>query len=252
MRSKQKKAGDFYDEHVRLACATFGISVLVFIIIYMFDKLDTASLLGLVNAQNSKKWLEFTVNYFGMVSSAFIGFIGAIMAVNLTLKKESEFRKETSRKNVMPLIKIKMSSIGIDEKTSVAIESPDKKRRTVLSIPLSFKNVGQREMYDVWVGGVKCGSEESGKYRKIAPIIYKNDSYSNRIESAINERRQSNDVKISFKVYFRDCYENWYYQEIIGNGFNNHGKNCSIDTFEIKSAPVLISEIKLPEAIKNK
>ena len=153
----------------------------------------------------------------------------------------------------MPLIKVTTNTSSIKSKTTIPpiIDLADN-NKTITFIALSFENVGQREMYDIWVGGVKHLSKSSKNYYNIAPILYKNDKYSDIIASAIDCEKEAKTVDASFKIYFKDCYNNWYYQKISGRGSGNWKMSYKIDYLEIKSAPILINESKLPEAIKKK
>lgn len=250
MKVKRKK--DKWDEYIKIAKWTFIVALLIFGCIYFLDVTDSPSKLGIVNSENSKEWLNFSINYFGAIAASFIGFIGAIMAVSMTMEKQNEFRKETSRKNVLPLIKVKANTAAINiEKSIPPIIEPPKEEQAMLLIAISFKNVGQREMYDIWLGGIKCGSEESDNYCEIAPILYKGDKCNEHVKTVVKRQQGQGTVEISFRIYFKDCYENWYFQEIIGKSTSGPGRRYKVDAFEIRSAPKLISETELPETIKK-
>lgn len=253
MKVKRKK--DKWDEYVKITAGAFVAAILIFVCIYIFDITDMPSKFGLVNENNSKEWLAFSISFFGAVAASYIGFIGAIMAVSMTAEKQNEFRKEDNRKKVLPLIKVKTNTAtaNIEKGIPPIIELPKEEQATLL-IAISFKNVGQREMYDVWLGGIKYDTEKSDNYCKIVPILYKDDEYNEYneyITSAIERRQKGEVLGISFKIYFRDCYENWYFQEITGKSTGGVGKRYKVDTFEIRSAPILIDKTELPEAIKK-
>ena len=178
---KKSEKKDKWDEYIKIAKWTFIIALLIFGCIYFLDITDSPSRLGIVNSENSKEWLNFSVNYFDTIAASFIGFIGAIMAVSITIEKQNEFRKEDSRKNVLPLIKVETNTLLIKSTTTIPpIIDLAKNDKTTAFIALSFENVGQREMYDVWVGGVKHYSKGSKNYCSIAPILYKKDKYKQR------------------------------------------------------------------------
>lgn len=251
LRKRRKHKKDKWDEYAKIASCAFILAILFFTIIYLIDVTDSASKMGLVNADNSKDWLNFSISYFGSIAASFIGFIGAIMAVSITIEKQNEFRKEDNRKDVLPLVRVKADATILSAKNKIfPIIEYAGDGGTTLFISLSFKNVGQREMYDVWVGGVKYGSKESNYYCKILPILYVNEGYSDHLSSAIYCHPNEKFVNVSFKIYFKDCYDNWYYQEIIGVGTGDYGRSYKVDRFEIKSAPILVGEKGLPKAIK--
>lgn len=253
LRKKKAPKKDKWDEYIKIAKWTFIVALLIFGCIYLLDVTDSPSRLGIVNSDNSKEWLNFSINYFGTIAASFIGFIGAIMAVSITIEKQNEFRKEDSRKNVLPLIKVETNTSSIKSTTTIPpIIDLAKNNKTITFIALSFENVGQREMYDIWVGGVKHYSKGSKNYCNIAPILYKKDKYSDLIASAIDCEKEAKTVEISFRIYFRDCYDNWYYQEISGRGAGNWKMSYKIDHLEVKSAPILIDKTKLPDIIKKK
>ena len=252
-RKKKVPKKDKWDEYVKIAKWTFIVALLIFGYIYFLDLTDSPSRLGIVNGNNSKEWLNFSITYFGTIAASFIGFIGAIMAVSITIEKQNEFRKEDSRKNVLPLVKVKSNTSSIKFTTTISpMIDLANDNKTIAFIALSFENVGQREMYDIWVGGVKHSSKINNGYCNIAPILYKNDRYSDIITSAINCEEEVKTVNISFRIYFKDCYNNWYYQEVSGKGDGDWKASYKIDHLEIKSAPILINEAKLPETIKKK
>lgn len=247
--------------YIKIVFCTFALSLLVFACIYLFDVMDLPSKLGIVDGDNSKTWLEYSIEYFGPITAAFISFIGAIMAVSVSLNKETEFRKEDNRKNVLPLIKIKEKNrkISLDGPLSKSVKGADgdfnfpiielaRDNETMMIMNLSIENVGQREMYDVWIGGVNHMGRESKKYCRVTPVLYRNEKYTNCVFASTDCPRDLRNVTISFRVYYRDCYDNWYYQIISGTG-SYKPNSYLVDTFMVDGAPVLIKETMLPKDI---
>ena len=239
-----------WSAYVKLACATFTIVILLLACIYWLDSSNTPSKLGVVTKENSKEWLNYTVSYFGTIAASFVGFIGAIMAVLLTLKKQNEFRKEDSRKNVLPLIKVAKARPACEDPSPFPpIIDAAKEDQTVLLLPITLENVGQREMYDIWLGGVCSNKGRSNNYYKVLPILYKGDQYSDCFISSVDSSSEES-INISLRIYFKDCYDNWYYQELSGMGIGDKISYKIVD-FKVKSAPVLAQTSQLPPRIKK-
>ncbi len=248
----KKRTNDKWDEYTKLACITFTVAILIFLSIFLIDASNLPTKLGIVDSSNSKEWLNFCINYFGAIAASFIGFIGAIMAVNITLEKQNEFRQEDSRKNALPLIKVKTDTSALKSKSTLSpIIELARENKITIFIALSFKNVGQREMYNIWIGGVKQSNWKSEKYCQIAPILYKGDTYSDIISSSVPGQDDIKTINILFKIYYKDCYDNWYYQKISGFGKKGSINSYRINELETKSAPMLIDDYKLPGIIKN-
>lgn len=263
MKRKKTEKKDEWDKVLKSIRIAFCASTLVFACIYIFDITDFPSKIGIVNQENSKSWLQYSIDFFGPVAAAFIGFIGGMMSVFITIKKQDEFRKEENRKNVLPLIKVKdkvkrISSInllgdnvkGYCSGFTFPIIDLAKDGETILIINLEFENVGQREMYDVWLGGIGSDFKKSNNYYEIAPILYQGDKYKNYLSSAVYCPNGEKTIDISFKIYFRDCYDNWYFQKINGKG-SFASNSYLIDNFMVDSAPVLIRKGVLPNKIKR-
>ena len=129
-----------------------------------------------------------------------------------------------------------------------------------------IKNVGERELYDLHIANVNstyfftnCDSFE------LEPIIYKNDSiginfylYEKGKYDNDNLQYDLNDAIISpilFNVYYKDCYNNWYYQSvqinllhqiISGKSLKEKALDTSIEEFKVLSPPIEIEPDELP------
>ncbi len=258
MRNIENKYSGIF---VRILLLAFVFSVFVFLCIYLLDMTNFPSKHGIVNDENSQTWLKLCVEYFGPVVGSFVGFAGTVFAVLIPIMKQNENRKEDSRKNVLPLIKVKdkvdvvlparylpgdVKGPGDGCFSSIIDVLGDGK--TILQIKLFLKNVGQREMYDIWVGGIKCGSEENDGYCNIMPILYKGEEYMNCLSSAVFKHGNNKTVEITFRIYFKDCYDNWYYQGVDGKG-HFYSNGYMIDRFTVNSAPILVEGKSLPTKI---
>lgn len=242
---------DKWSIYTKIASVTFIAAVLLLVCIYLLDASNTPSKIGIVDKGNSRDWLEYTVVYFGTIMASFIGFIGAIMAVSLTLEKQNEFRKEDSRKSVLPLAKVSKAHPAYEEPYPFpSIIDVAKKDQTILLLPIAIENVGQREMYDIYIGGVCCGKERGNSYHSVLPILYKGDQYSECFVSSIKNSGEKA-IDISLKIYFKDCYDNCYYQELSGTGFGNEKTSYKIIDFKIKSAPILVPTNQPPSNIRK-
>ena len=158
---RKKKEKDFYEDNARLAYQAFIFAGLIFASIYLLDYCDMASKIGLVNKANSKDWLAYTVTFLSNYAGAFIGFVGAIMAINLSTEKQAEFREEDNRLNALPMIKIESSGEEI-------VTFPDGEEE--LSIYISISNAGNRELYNLWINGFAESNKKRLYHHKVLMI----------------------------------------------------------------------------------
>lgn len=236
-RIKTHRKKDKWDEYARLALETFIIAVSIFACIYLLDIVDTPSKLGIVNENNSKEWLRFSINYFGTIAASFISFIGAIMAVSMTIEKQNEFRKEDNRKRVLPIAKIgfctkKQPLDGSNRQVVVKQKSSghysQERANTHNNLQIQLSNVGEREMYDARIKILENEDFLPSKEQEIAPIVYSKEAsyFSMTIDAVmpkLNRDSQSDIVsdqdndnilksEITFLILYKDCYDNKYRQ----------------------------------------
>lgn len=231
---RKKKEKDFYEDNARLAYQAFIFAGLIFASIYLLDYCDMASKIGLVNKANSKDWLAYTVTFLSNYAGAFIGFVGAIMAINLSTEKQAEFREEDNRLNALPMIKIESSGEEI-------VTFPDGEEE--LSIYISISNAGNRELYNLWINGFAESNKKSNKFEAVAPILYGK----NGDTITITPRFLSGPTNCTASAFFKDCYDNWYSQEISAEYHEIYDQFY----YKIASAPIMVNKKDLPEEIRK-
>ena len=242
-RIRNKKTSE--DEYIDIIKCALVVVGLILFAIYAFDMLDVPTRIGLVSAENSREWLTNIISYVGIVAGAFIGFFSAMIPVKIMLGKQEEDRKEDNAKKVLPLVKIdawQSSLLGdsIFEKMEFDF---DKRKDTSIWLHFAIQNVGLREMYDVWCDDF-CGDIKRKKKRvDIAEIIYKDDWSGKDYTLQVSRLIQSKKIDLRFKVHFKDCYGNRYYQmvkcecELVG-GVDDEGRaHYRADKYVVIGAP---------------
>lgn len=106
--------------------------------------------------------------------------------------------------------------------------------------------------------------KEDNEYHKMYPIIYKDDSvYINLVfyemgkyDNDLSDEKYHTMINfITFKYYFKDCYNNWYYQKLQVSltynlmkdiPMNERALNISVNNTEILTPPIEIKKCDLP------
>lgn len=238
------------DDYVKIAIGAFVIALLILVVIWIADITDFPSNIGIVNESNSHDWRNMVIEYFGAVSSAFIGFIAAIMAVGITLNRQEKIRIEDNAKNALPLVKISSILDFSSIKTEIMLNAQDvNKDQRILEMRFKISNAGQREMYDIWIGDYVSESFKLSKRGYISPILYKDDNplyTSVRLYQPIGPDADEDIFLAKFKVFFKDCYGNWYYQQIKCNCYSEDSEYRA-ESYSVASAPIPSSETQLPK-----
>lgn len=240
VETKKKNTGEYVD----IVKWAFVIAALIIFTVYAFDALDVPTRMGLVSPENSREWLDNIVGYFGIIAGAFIGFFSAMIPVKITLERQEEIRREDNAKRVLPLVKIdtwQPSQLGdpVIEKIDF-----DKGNNTSIGLYFAIQNVGLREMYDVWCDDF-CGDVKRKRKRaNIAEIIYKDEWAREDYMLQVNRLVQSGTMDLRFRVHFKDCYGNGYYQmvkckcELVG-GISDDGRaHYRADEYVVIGAPM--------------
>lgn len=252
------------------------MEIIVFFPITMFylDFYNIPSKMGWINKINSNEWLNVTFTYIVGILSAMIGAYMTIRSVKLSIEEQERIRIEENKKKALPLLKV-----SIEEQYDYRYkyfqfdclfteESKKRKRKDIVDtakVSIKLENVGMRELYDLYIGDIQSNVfKENSEYHKMHPIIYKDDFVCINLffyEMGCYDKDKSK-VKydtvinsMTFNCYFKDCYNNWYYQTlqlslmyqiVKDTPAEQRALNISINNTEIVSPPIEIEEKNLP------
>lgn len=260
-------------KHIQLFICGIGIIILFPIIIFYMDLFNFPSKMGLTNNVNYYEWLNIIFTYSVSILSALIGAYMTIRSVKLSISEQEKVRKEDEKKKALPLLKISEGLYDYRHKyiqfnCFITNESNKRVRKDIedtANITIRLINVGMRELYDLYICNIQSDvfKEDSLNYI-VCPIIYKDDDvcinfYFYEMGNYDNDKTcDKYHTKISFMrfdCYFKDCYNNWYYQKFkIGLMYNldknipenKKALNISINNTEIDSPPIEVLECDLP------
>lgn len=214
------------------------------------------------------------ITLIGASIGGIIGGLFTFFGVKITINDSKKQHDLENKKTVLPLLKLKQVEYEYNYKYIefdfyYTAESKDRERKNLYHTPVisfSINNIGERELYDLYIsdiGSTYFFSEHDS--HSIAPIIYKDDKIN--INFLIYEHgKYDNDTlpneifdtivsPICFSCYYKDCYNNWYYQKFEIRLFHSLESNVpedecalnvSIEDFNILSAPIEISKEELP------
>lgn len=253
----------------KLKYKTIRISVLVICIVCL--------LLLIADGFDFFSYIGVPVERFnGTLISAVVAIIASIIAGALTLygvyltieDNKMEKRAETKRL-VMPMLKIfrteydyKWKYIQFD--FNFTEESKSRERKDIENtenISINIQNVGQRELYELYLAEFKSTYfDEGGRSYAMHPIVYAGDSININFglyEKGVYDLDSKEDIfdtissPISFSCYFKDCLGTCYKQQFIITLFHKLEDGCelsqkalraSIDRIMIDSAPQEVSK----------
>lgn len=251
------------------------ISIFFPISMYYFDYFDIPSKLGWTSHLVSNEWLNVIFVYaIGLISSIIGAFI-TIHSVQMTINSQEKNRISDNKKQALPLIKIECEKgydyryEYIDFDCLFTNESKLRTRKDIVNtanVTIKLKNVGMRELYDLYVGNIESAifKQKKDNYHKMCPIIYKDDCfYINLLfyemgsyDNDLSEEKYHTMINfITFNCYFKDCYNNWYYQRLRISlmyylqkdiPFDKRALNISVSNTEVVSPPIEILEKDLP------
>lgn len=144
-------------------------------------------------------------------------------------------------------------------------ESERREIENPANITVEFINVGLREMYDFYIDEIESKFFKShGECYYVSPIVYQNKSVNINFKfreplsltySGPENLETTIVSPLIFKCYFKDCYDNWYYQKLSINFMhsydgqtvaNHKGLNVEYQGYEILSKPIEIPKENLP------
>jgi hypothetical protein len=246
-----------------------GLFLIFFWFSYIFVFVKSPIGLGVISKDSSSDWLQ----WMGAFTGGAIGGIFAFMGIKITLENQRKEIQFENKRKALPLIDIKVGEYDYKNKyiqfdfcfTKESYERERKNIQDTANVTITLENVGQREMYDLYIGDIKSAYfKTKGEYHRIAPIVYfgksiplnlmfyEKGTYDNdKYKGIFNTYKSS----ISIQCYFKDCYDNWYHQEFSislfhaikpGVSEDKSALNISYESYEIMSKPIEISQKNLP------
>lgn len=251
------------------------MSIFFPVIMFYLDYFDIPSKFGWTNNLKSNEWLNVLFTYTIGLISAIISAFMTIHSVQLTINTQEKDRINDNKKQALPLLKIEAEK-EYDYRYKYlqfdCLFTEESKLRTrkdisdTAKVTIKIKNVGMRELYDLYIGDIESSvfKEQKNYYHKICPIIYKNDCLNINLmfyemgiyDKDLSEEKYHTMINfITFNCFFKDCYNNWYYQTLRISLVYYLRKNTpleqralyiSISNTEVISPPIEINEKDLP------
>lgn len=234
----------FIEKHPLWFLTLLLVILFIFSFWFTYVFVFSQSPMGVISEETSSGWLQWTGSFIG----GSLGGIFAFVGIRITLENQrKEVRYENKRK-ALPFIDINDSEYDYKNKyiqfdfhlTEDSKQGESKDISDTAKITISIENVGMREMYNLYLGDFE--SEfffARGEYFSVIPIVYKNKSldltlsfyeklkYDN-VDSSKLDNLLISPLRLS--CYFRDCYDNWYYQQFSVNLFHKFTSNCPENT----------------------
>lgn len=256
----------------------FWIAIMIVVFpttIYYLDYFNIPSKYGWNKNMDSDIWLGNIILYGVTILSASIGAFVTIRSVKLSIEEQEKVRISENKKKALPLLRVKGEEEYdyrykyIQFSCLFTEESKSRKRKDIVDtakVTIRLDNVGMRELYDLWIGDIDGTYffDENNSYHCMYPIIYKNDyvcinllfyEMGNYDNDNWNGKFDSLITPMTFNCYFKDCYDNWYYQTLqisLGHhlaknkGINEKALNIFVTDAQIISPPIEVEEKALP------
>lgn len=242
--------------------------IMVIIMCILLLGLDYFNILSKFNIQVGNL-NELSVNAVISVISSIIAGSITLFGVYLTIEDNKKEKHAEAKRLVMPLIKISSAEYDYKYKYiqfdfNFSDESKVRERKDIPdteNITINIKNVGQRELFDLYLGEFDSSFfDEYNNTYSMHPVIYSGDSVN--INFSLYEKgsydSDSREDKfdtlispISFSCFFKDCLGTCYKQQFTitlfhqvkeGVSLEQKALNASIDRIMIDTAPQEISE----------
>lgn len=253
----------------------FCISIILILVIVFFSLfwvtysfIFISSPIGIIEPRYNSDWLQWMSGIIGGIIGGVTTFIG----IKMTISNERELIEFENKKKALPMIEL---SEGENSYTNKYIqvdfcftnESNERERKNIVdteNITIRFRNVGLRELYDFHICDIESEYYKSEYVsHQINPILYQDgfiDISFNIYEKGIYDSDETMTDEtlispISFKCYYLDCYDNWYFQKFSvsvlhklekGIPVDKKALTVNIERFEIMSKPTEVNESKLP------
>ena len=212
----------------------------------------------------------------GAVASIIGGIIGGLftyIGVKITINNDKKRADFENKKNVLPLLKLETEEYDYKNKyiqfdflfTSGSNQRKRKNIPDTANVTFSINNVGTRELYDLYIANIQSTFFKTDcDCYSVCPIIYSQDKVSinfllyeiGSYDNNLKEKKYDSLISpITFNCYYKDCYENWYFQTVSlsishniekGTPIKNRALNAYIERFNILTSPKEVLEKNLP------
>lgn len=247
----------------------FLIGLFLFSFLFSYIFVFVQSPIGIISSEHSSDWLLWIGSFIGGA----IGGIFAFFGIKITLENQRKEIQFENKKKALPYIDVKTSNYDYKYKYiqfdfCFTEESKKRGRKDITDtakVTVALENVGLRELYDLYIGDIESTYfKATSDYFYTRPIVYCNKSMELNLyfyekgsydNDNLESRHHALISPLIFKCYFRDCYDNWYYQKFSISLIHSITPNVSIDQralninferYEILSQPIEISEEDLP------
>lgn len=272
---KEYRASQTIDEKVLF----WIVMIIIFfpMAVFYLDYYNIPSRLGWSNNLDSKIWLNNIFIYGVTILATAIGAFVTIRSVMLSIEEQGRVRTSENKKKALPLLKVSEEKEYdyrynyIQFSSLFTEESKVRERKDIVDtakVTIRIENVGMRELYELWIGDIdntffKENNSEY-QYHNMYPVIYKDDyvcinlcfyEMGNYDDDNWDSKYHTLISPMSFNCYFKDCYDNWYYQtlqislmhQVVENSpINQRALNISVSNAQIISPPVEIEKKDLP------
>lgn len=255
------------------------VAMIIFfpITVFYLDYYNIPSKLGWGKSLDLKIWVSNVFVYGVTILAAGIGAFVTIRSVMLSIEEQSKVRTSENKKKALPLLRVSEEKEYdyrykyIQFSSLLTEESKARERKDIVDtarVTIKIENVGMRELYELWIGDIdntffKENNNEY-QYHNMYPVIYKDDyvcvnlyfyEMGNYDNDNLDSKYHTLISPMSFNCYFRDCYDNWYYQtlqislmhQVVENcPVNQRALNISVSNAQIISPPIEIEKKDLP------
>lgn len=206
---------DESDETVKTIYDIFLIASSVPLLLYLMDKHNIPTQLGMVNNINSQNWLSFLGTYVSgmmttLISVAFLIFVTREQLIK-TFEDNKALNKENFKVQNLPFLKYALTHEPVIESQIMILKSKNKD-----SMPLEFnfeiKNIGlnatKKTFFEVKGKGLKRSyrSELTG-----VSCIEKNES---KYITFYIDSLKNGEAELEINVFYQDLFKNWYEQKV--------------------------------------
>lgn len=243
---------------------TIRISILIICIVCLLlliaDGFDFFSYIGVPVERFNGTLISAVVT---IISSIIAGAL-TLFGVYLTIEYNKSEKTAETKRLVMPMLKISQTEYEYKWKYiqfdfNFTEESKSRERKDIENtenISINIQNVGQRELYELYLAEFESTYfDEGGHSYAMHPIVYAGDSININFglyEKGVYDSDSKIDIfdtissPISFSCYFKDCLGTCYKQQFTITLFHKLEEGCelnqkalsvSIDRIMIDSAP---------------
>ena len=235
-----------------------------------FIILDYFNIFTAIGVDISRFNLDALAIVVSIVGCAIAGAL-TLWSVIKTIDASREEQKNENKRIVMPMIKISPTEYDYKQKyivfdfnfTEESMQQLWKADDVATNIAINIKNVGQRELLDLHIGGFSSSYfHEGGSFYMLSPIVYADDSmdltfyvYNKGIDYLDLKAYDTWISNITFDLYYKDCLGTWYTQKFTLSFMHRLTKqsegseselNITLERIHIDSSPIEYMQKILP------